>query len=316
MGCTEWHVTGERKAVARLLDPRCPASKPLPKGVRALAAGYVWPAAYYGFLIVGPIVLLGLADMLQTKRAILRNFPFIGHARYFFEEIRPEIQQYFVESNTDGKPFAREERAVIYQRAKGARDTLPFGTQRDVYAEGYEWINHSMAPVVPEVMNPRIQIGVETCEKFYSASILNISALSFGALSGNAIEPLNIGAREGGFAHNTGEGSISPHHLMGGDLIWQIGTGYFGCRTKAGQFDPERFSENATEDVVSPPAHTAFSTPIGLLEFVVQLRKWSGGKPVGFKLCVGKRREFLAVCKAMIETGVHPDYIAIDGGEG
>lgn len=322
-----------------------------------VATSYVWPGAYYGFLIVGPIVLLGLADMLQTKRAILRNFPVIGHIRYFLEEIRPEIQQYFVESNTDGKPFPREERAVVYQRAKGVRDTLPFGTQRDVYAEGYEWINHSMAPVEPEEMNPRIQIGVETCKKPYSASILNISAMSFGALSGKAIESLNIGAREGGFAHNTGEGSISPHHLQGGDLIWQIGTGYFGCRTEAGQFDPERFSENANqdvvklieikisqgakpghggilpaakitpeiakirgvplgEDVVSPPAHTAFSTPIGLLEFVVRLRELSGGKPVGFKLCVGKRREFLTVCKAMIETGMHPDYIAVDGGEG
>jgi glutamate synthase domain-containing protein 2 len=322
-----------------------------------VAASYIWPAAYYGFLIVGPIVLLGLADMWQTKRAIRRNFPVIGHVRYFLEEIRPEIQQYFIESNTDGKPFPREERAVVYQRAKGVRDTLPFGTQHDVYAEGYEWINHSMAPVKPEEMNPRIQIGAETCKKPYSASILNISAMSFGALSGNAIESLNIGAREGGFAHNTGEGSISPHHLQGGDLIWQIGTGYFGCRTEAGQFDPERFGEKAAqdavkmieikisqgakpghggilpaakitpeiaqirgvplgEDVVSPPAHTAFSTPIGLLEFVVRLRELSGGKPVGFKLCVGKRREFLAVCKAMVETGMHPDYIAVDGGEG
>jgi glutamate synthase domain-containing protein 2 len=322
-----------------------------------VAASYFWSAAYYGFLIVGPIVLLGLTDMVQTKRAILRNFPIVGHVRYFLEDIRPEIQQYFIESNIDGKPFPREERAVIYQRAKGARDTLPFGTQKDVYAEGYEWINHSMAPVKPKEMNPRIQIGVETCEKPYSASLLNISAMSFGALSGNAIEALNIGARDGGFAHNTGEGSISPHHLQGGDLIWQIGTGYFGCRTEAGQFDPELFGENATRevvkmieikisqgakpghggilpaakitpeiakirgvplgvDVVSPPGHTAFSTPIGLLEFVGRLRKLSGGKPVGFKLCVGKRREFLAVCKAMIETGMHPDYIAVDGGEG
>ncbi len=320
-------------------------------------ASYFWPAAYYGFLIVGPIVLLGLFDFLQKKRAILRNYPVIGHLRYILEEIRPEIQQYFIESNTDGSPFPREDRNVIYQRAKGARDTLPFGTQRDVYAEGYEWINHSMAPVLPETMDPRIQIGVESCEKPYSASILNISAMSFGALSGNAIESLNIGAREGGFAHNTGEGSISPHHLQGGDLIWQIGTGYFGCRSEAGKFDPERFSEKASldvvkmieikisqgakpghggilpaakitpeiaairgvslgEDVVSPPAHSAFSTPIGLLEFVARLRKLSGGKPVGFKLCVGKRREFLAVCKAMIETGIHPDFIAVDGGEG
>jgi glutamate synthase domain-containing protein 2 len=277
--------------------------------------------------------------------------------RYLLEEIRPEIQQYFIESNTDGRPFSREERAVVYQRSKGALDTLPFGTQHDVYATGYEWINHSMAPVHPEDMDPRVLIGAGICKQPYSASILNISAMSFGALSGNAIESLNIGAREGGFAHNTGEGSISPHHLQGGDLIWQVGTGYFGCRTPDGQFDPERFTENATRDevkmieikisqgakpghggilpakkitpevaeirgvplgadVISPPAHSAFSNPTELLEFVTRLRELSGGKPVGFKLCIGKRREFLAVCKAMLETGLHPDFISVDGGEG
>jgi glutamate synthase domain-containing protein 2 len=323
-----------------------------------IAAGsYFTSAAYYGLLIVGPIVMLGTADMLQTRRAIRRNFPVIGHARYLLEEIRPEIQQYFIESNTDGKPFPREDRDVVYQRSKGERSTLPFGTQRDVYAEGYEWINHSMAPIEPDEMNPRVWIGADTCAQPYHASILNISAMSFGSLSGEAIAALNIGARDGGFAHNTGEGSISPHHLQGGDLIWQIGTGYFGCRSEDGGFDSKKFARNASrdvvkmieikisqgakpghggilpaakitpeiaeirgvplgQDVISPPAHTAFSNPVGLLEFVARLRELSGGKPVGFKLCVGKRREFLAVCKAMLETGLHPDFITIDGGEG
>jgi len=323
-----------------------------------IAAGsYFSPAAYYGLLIVGPIVLLGTADMLQTKRAIRRNFPVIGHARFLLEEIRPEIQQYFIESNTDGKPFPREDRDVIYQRSKGERSTLPFGTQRDVYAEGYEWINHSMAPIEPDEMRPRVWIGADTCAQPYEASILNISAMSFGSLSSEAISALNIGAREGGFAHNTGEGSISPHHLQGGDLIWQVGTGYFGCRNEDGGFDPKKFAKNASrdvvkmieikisqgakpghggilpaakitpeiaeirgvplgQDVISPSSHTAFSTPVGLLEFVARLRDLSGGKPVGFKLCIGKRREFLAVCKAMLETGLHPDFITVDGGEG
>jgi glutamate synthase domain-containing protein 2 len=322
-----------------------------------VAGSYFSPLAYYGLLVVAPVALLGTADMLQTRRAIRRNFPVIGHARYLLEEIRPEIQQFFIESNTDGKPFPREDRDVIYQRSKGERSTLPFGTQRDVYAAGYEWINHSMAPVDPDDMSPRIWIGADTCAQPYEASILNISAMSFGSLSGRAIEALNIGAREGGFAHNTGEGSISPHHLHGGDLIWQVGTGYFGCRNDDGGFDPEKFAKSAAgdvvkmievkisqgakpghggilpaakitpeiaeirgvpldEDVISPPAHTAFSTPVGLLEFVARLRDLSGGKPVGFKLCVGKRREFLAVCKAMLETGLHPDFITIDGGEG
>jgi len=234
---------------------------------------------------------------------------------------------------------------------------LPFGTQRDVYAAGYEWINHSMVPVKPADPHPRVVIGEGRCEKPYSASIFNISAMSFGALSGKAIESLNRGAKEGGFAHNTGEGSISPHHLQGGDLIWQIGTGYFGCRNDDGSFDEEAFAERAQleqvkmieikisqgakpghggilpaakitpevaairgvsmgADVISPPAHSAFSTPLGLLEFVAKLRSLSGGKPVGFKFCVGKRREFLSICRAMLETGLAPDFITVDGGEG
>lgn len=320
-------------------------------------AAYFEPRALYGTVIVAPILLLGTIDMLQKRRAIRRNFPVIGHFRYLFETIRPEIQQYFVERDMEGTPFNREERSLVYQRAKGALDTLPFGTQRDVYETGYEWINHSMQPVEPESESPRVLIGEGRCEKPYSASILNISAMSFGSLSGPAIEALNLGARAGGFAHNTGEGSISPHHRMGGDLVWQIGTGYFGCRGEDGRFDADRFAERARleevkmievkisqgakpghggilpaakitpeiaeirgvplgQDVISPPAHSAFSTPRGLLEFVTELRELSGGKPVGFKLCVGKRREFLAVCRAMVETGLLPDFITVDGGEG
>ncbi len=326
--------------------------------IGGIAIASFWaPIALYGAVVAGPIVLLGVVDMLQTKRAIRRNFPVIGHARYILETIRPEIQQYFIETDIEGRPFNREDRSLVYARSKHALDSLPFGTQRDVYETGYEWMNHSMQPVEPEDMHPRVLIGEGRCEKPYLASIFNISAMSFGSLSGKAIESLNKGAKLGGFAHNTGEGSISPHHLHGGDLIWQIGTGYFGCRTHDGKFDEERFRKRATldqvkmieikisqgakpghggilpaakitreiaeirevsgdADVISPPAHSAFSTPIELLEFVTRLRELSGGKPVGFKLCVGKRREFLAVCRAMVETGLLPDFITVDGGEG
>ncbi|NNL65267.1 MAG: FMN-binding glutamate synthase family protein [Myxococcales bacterium] len=325
----------------------------------AVLAGLAWwwPPAALGFTVVGPLVALGCVDMTQKKMAIRRNFPVIGHARYLLEKIRPEIQQYFIESNSDGRPFTREERSLVYQRAKGQLDTIPFGTQRDVYAVGYEWINHSLAPVPVEAPPPRVQIGEGTCQRPYAASLLNVSAMSFGALSANAIMALNRAAREGKFAHNTGEGGISAHHRQGGALIWQVGTGYFGCRDRQGRFSAERFRERAAddavrmievklsqgakpghggilpaaklspeiaeirgvplgEDVASPPAHSAFSTPIELLEFLTSLRELSGGKPVGMKLCVGKRREFLAICKAMLETRMHPDYIVVDGGEG
>ncbi len=308
------------------------------------------------FLVIVPVGLVGFWDMVQKKHAIRRNFPVIGHGRYLMEMLRPEINQYFVESNTDGKPFSREDRSLVYQRAKGELDTVPFGTQLDVYRVGYEWMNHSLAPVAIDEV-PRILIGETTCKQPYAASLLNVSAMSFGSLGGNAVRALNLGAKAGGFAHNTGEGGISEHHLMGGDLIWQVGTGYFGCRASDGAFDRERFVENASReqvkmievklsqgakpghggilparkltpeiakirgvplghDVISPPAHGAFSTPLGLLELVAELRELSGGKPVGFKLCVGKRRELLAIMKAIHESGLHPDYIAVDGGEG
>ncbi len=321
-------------------------------------AGYFWTPALLLFTILGPGIALGLFDMFQTRHAIRRNFPLLGHGRYLLEMIRPEINQYFVESNSDGKPFSREDRSVVYQRAKGDLDTLPFGTQRDVYAPGYEWINHSLAPVHGNLDHSRVQVGGPGCTKPYNASIFNVSAMSYGSLSKNAIMALNRGALMGNFAHNTGEGGLSPYHLeAGGDIFWQIGTGYFGCRDRKGQFDVEEFTKRAIlpavkmieiklsqgakpghggilpakkltreianirgvvmgEDVVSPPAHSTFSTPIGLLQFVAQLRTASGGKPTGFKLCVGKRREFFGIVKAMLETGIYPDFITVDGGEG
>ena len=320
--------------------------------------GVRYPPVFWSLVVIGPLIALGWCDYLQTSHSVRRNFPIIGHMRYLLELIRPEIYQYFIESDTDGMPFDRAQRSLVYQRAKDVRDTVPFGTLMDVYELGYEWVNHSLAPVHVETETMRVTIGGPACTQPYSACILNISAMSYGALSRNAVRALNAGARLGNFAHNTGEGGVSPYHLEGGgDLIWQIGTGYFGCRTEDGQFCPETFAEMAThahikmielklsqgakpghggilpaakltpeiasirkvplgKDVLSPPAHRAFSTPIGLLEFLAQLRELSGGKPVGFKLCVGKRREFLAICKAMIATGITPDFITVDGGEG
>ncbi len=322
------------------------------------AVAVVWPPVLWSLVAIVPLIIRGVADMLQTRQAVRRNFPLIGHGRYLLEQIRPEINQYFVESNHDGRPFSRNDRSIVYQRAKGDLDTLPFGTQRDVYSVGYEWINHSLAPAEPDHACSRVLVGNGACAQPYAASILNVSAMSYGSLSKNAILALNAGARAGSFAHNTGEGGISPHHLEpGGDLIWQIGTGYFGCRTTDGRFDLDAFAQRATlpavkmievklsqgakpghggilpaakltpelvairgvepgRDVVSPPAHSAFCSPMGLLQFLQQLREASGGKPVGFKLCVGKRHEFLGIVKAMLESGIVPDFITVDGAEG
>lgn len=333
----------------------------------AIAAAYlaavVLIAPFYSgilwSLIVGvPLILIGVRDIRQSTQTIPRNFPIIGHFRYLLEEIRPELYQYFVESDTGGRPFNRLERSLIYQRSKNVRDTVPFGTQQDVYEVGYEWVNHSLRPVHLEQKDLRVQVGGPDCKQPYSASLLNISAMSYGSLSANAVLALNSGAKLGNFAHNTGEGGISDVHLNGGgDLIWQIGTGYFGCRNHDGTFSAEKFAEKASlaqvkmieiklsqgakpghggilpaakltaeiakirdvpmgQDVLSPPGHSAFSTPLELVEFIQLLREKSGGKPIGFKLCVGKRREFLAICKAMHETGIKPDFITVDGGEG
>lgn len=329
--------------------------------VISLLAYFVWSPIWWIFIIVAPIILLGFYDMFQSKHAIMRTFPLLGRGRYVFEDLRPKIYQYFIESDTNGRPIHRNNRSVVYQRAKGVLDTVPFGTQKDVYEEGYEWINHSIAALRPDQLDhhPRVQVGGDNCKQPYDLSVLNVSAMSFGSLSKNAILALNGGAKIGHFAHNTGEGGISPYHKeQGGDLIYQLGTGYFGARTEDGNFSPKKFVktlENAPSvkmieiklsqgakpghggilpakkntqeiseirgvpqgtDVLSPPYHHAFNTPKGLLQFVQQLRELSGGKPIGFKLCVGRKSEFISICKAMVETGILPDYIAVDGGEG
>jgi len=323
-----------------------------------IVAAFTFPAFLWSLLLFGPIIIIGLVDCFQTKQAIRRNYPVLGNFRYLLESIRPEINQYFVESNSSGRPFSREERSLVYQRSKGALDTLPFGTQKDTYDVGYEWVNHSIRPIHVDPQSLRVTIGGSDCKQPYSASIFNISAMSFGSLSKNAILALSQGAKMGGFAHNTGEGGISSYHLQGGaDLIWQIGTAYFGCRDSQGNFCEETFKKNALldnvkmieikisqgakpghggilpgakvtkeisiirnvpmgRDVISPPGHSAFTTPLELVAFIKRLRDLSDGKPVGFKLCVGKRREFLAICKAMVKTGITPDFISVDGGEG
>ena len=320
----------------------------------------IWHPIWWGFVFLGPIILLGYIDAFQNKHAIRRNFPVIGNGRYMLEKIRPEIMQYFVETDTEGAPINRMFRTLIYRRAKQVNDTMPFGTQMDVYKVGYEWIDHSIyANHAKQIdASPRVMVGGSACTKPYSASLLNISAMSFGSLSKNAILALNKGARKDNFAHNTGEGSISPYHLEnGGDIIWQIGTGYFGCRTNEGNFCPDSFEKKATlenvkmieikisqgakpghggilpgvknteeiaeirnvpphTDVYSPPSHSAFSSATGLMEFIKLLRIKSGGKPIGFKLCIGKKQEFEDICKAMVATGIKPDFITVDGGEG
>lgn len=300
---------------------------------------------------------LGTWDLVQTRHTILRTYPVLGHVRFLMEFIRPEIRQYFIESDTEATPFDRETRALVYERAKGTKGDEPFGTERDVNAIGYEFLRHSLRARTATELNPRVRLGGPDCAQPYDIALLNISAMSFGALSGNAIEALNRGAALGGFAHDTGEGGISPYHLSGGDLIWEIGSGYFGCRDSEGRFDPHTFAEKSTlpavkaisiklsqgakpglggvlpgpkvspeiaetrgvppgRTVISPPSHSAFTTPTGLVEFIATLRDRSGGKPVGFKLCIGSRIEFLSICKAMMATGTTPDFIIVDGAEG
>jgi glutamate synthase domain-containing protein 2 len=312
------------------------------------------------FLLVLASFCLGLYDMHQTAHSLRRNFPVVGRARWFLEELRPFIQQYFLEADTDGAPISRMLRAIVYQRAKGDLDSIPFGTRLNTDEEGYEWMAHSIAARDIHELNPdpRVRIGGNRCSLPYDAALLNISAMSFGALSSNAVRALNRGARAGGFYHNTGEGGLSDYHLdAGADLVWQIGTGYFGCRDESGNFDEARFRESASRpevkmieiklsqgakpghggilpasknseiiarirqvpagtEVVSPSAHTAFSTPLELLQFIARLRELSGGKPVGFKLCVGDPSEFIAICKAAQESGLLPDFVTVDGAEG
>ena len=328
--------------------------------VSILLGVYINPWWYLATAIVLFFLVMGIGDMIQTKHAIMRTYPVFGRMRYWMEALRPKMYQYFVESDIDGRPINRIDRSTIYQRAKHELDTMPFGTQLNVYEEGYEWMSHSIAPKDYHKLDhkPRVWFGNKDCTQPYSASIFNVSAMSFGSLSGNAIEALNAGAYIGGFAHNTGEGGISPHHLKyGGDLIWQIGTGYFGCRDNEGNFSSERFTKTASlpsvkmielklsqgakpghggilpakkntpeiaairhvapyTTVYSPPFHSAFDGPRGLVLFIQQLRELSGGKPVGFKLCIGRKSEFIGICKAMVELDTYPDFITVDGAEG
>jgi glutamate synthase domain-containing protein 2 len=326
-----------------------------------IGLGFIHPLLWWLELIFVPLALLGLWDVTQKRHSILRNYPLAGHMRFLLESMGPELHQYFVENDEDGRPFNRDQRSVVYQRAKNVDDKKPFGTELNVNAPGYSWLAHSIStrPVAKDPVGMlRTTVGGPDCAQPYSASILNISAMSFGALGASAIQAMNLGAKKGNFAHDTGEGSISPYHREhGGDLIWQLGTGYFGCRTQDGEFDPETFAERATQpqvkmieikvsqgakpghggilpgakvtreiadtrlvevgkDVESPTFHRAFSTPREMTTFIAQLRELSGGKPVGFKICIGDPREFMAIVKAMVETGIHADFIVVDGGEG
>lgn len=311
-----------------------------------------------GAAVFTAFFILGVHDLVQRRHAILRNYPIVGHLRFLLEGFRPEIRQYVIEGDHDEVPFSREARALVYQRAKGVEDKRPFGTTENIYGSGYCWLTHSAMPVTNTDTDFRVLIGGPACTQPYSASLYNISAMSFGALSGNAILALNRGARKAGFAQDTGEGSISRWHREGGgDLIFQVASGYFSCRNDDGSFSPRRFAELAADpqikmieiklsqgakpghggmlpaakisaevaeargipmgvDCISPPCHSTFSTPVGLMEFIRELRELSGGKPIGFKLCIGHRREFLCMVKAMLKTGIRPDFVVIDGAEG
>ena len=325
--------------------------------VTMLVLAAFWPVAWWGVAVFGALALLGTWDLLQTRSTLRRNYPVLAHFRYGLESVGPEIRQYFIEGDTAEVPFSRQQRSLVDQRAKGVMDVVPFGSQQDVYGVDYEWINHSMAPTHVDSHDFRVVVGAASAQP-YSASVFNISAMSFGALSANAVRALNEGARRGGFYHDTGEGSISPYHReKGGDLVWEIGSGYFGCRDEQGRFSEERFVENACSpqvkmielklsqgakpghggvlpaakvsaeiaatrgvpmghDCVSPATHSAFSTPVGLLQFIARLRELSGGKPTGFKLAIGHPWEWFGIAKAMHETGLLPDFIVVDGAEG
>lgn len=319
---------------------------------------FISPWFWIAVVIFGFFTLVGIHDVTQRRHAILRNYPILGNLRWILESIRPEIRQYLMESDRDKEPFSRDDRSIVYQRSKGAEDKRPFGTREDVYAAGYSWMTHSILARSDLPWDCRIKIGNAACTQPYQASILNISAMSFGALSANAISALNIGAKLGGFAHDTGEGGISRYHREGGgDLIYEVGSGYYGCRNDDGTFNADKFAEQASDpqvkmieiklsqgakpghggmlpagkiseeiaeargipmgkDCLSPATHSKFSTPLEFVHFLQELRERSNGKPVGFKLCVGHRREFMCIVKAMLETGIVPDFIVVDGKEG
>lgn len=323
-----------------------------------LVATFWSPWCWLWAALFGALSGLGVYDLVQRRHAILRNYPVLGHLRFLFEEIRPEIRQYLIENDNEEVPFSRDERSIVYQRAKNIEAALAFGTRKQVYDSGFQWLTHSIRPRYIADFDFRVRVGGPECTQPYAISIYNISAMSFGALSANAILALNKGAATGRFAHDTGEGSISRYHREGGgDLIWEIGSGYFGCRNHDGSFNPEKFAIQAADpqvkmievklsqgakpghggilpaakitpeiaeardipmgmDCVSPPSHPAFATPLELMEFIGELRRLSRGKPVGFKLCIGHRREFMCIVKAMLETGITPDFIVVDGKEG
>lgn len=315
--------------------------------------GWFWP-----LILTLPVLALGIYDKNQHGRAIIRNYPVAAHIRWIFYRLRPYLRAYLVEDDLDGKPFPFEARNLVHERAEGRTDTRPFGTERDTHAEDYHWFSHSISPEPDPDESPRVIVGTEQASKPYSTSVFNISAMSFGALSANAVRALNLGARLGGFYHDTGEGGLSEYHLEnGGDLVWELGSGYFGARDKNGRFDPAEFAEKAAneavkmteiklsqgakpghggllpaakvseeiarvrdvpahQDCLSPPGHSAFSTPIELVEFAAKMRDLSGGKPVGIKLCIGQMHEPFALMKAILETEIFPDFIVVDGGEG
>lgn len=324
----------------------------------AIALALWWAPARWSLLIWTPLLLVALYDVIQSYHSLRRNYPLIARIRWLFEALRPFLYAYVVESPLDGRPFARNERDLVYARAKGQLDSHPFGTELDVYSDEYEWMSHSIAPAEAHDRTPRVRVGTAQCARPYDAALLNISAMSFGSLGAKAIEALNLGAKAGDFYHDTGEGGFSPYHRVhGGDIVWELGSGYFGCRDDEGRFDPDRFRDAAQhdqvkmieiklsqgakpghggvlpgpkvsaeiaatrgvpegKDCVSPAAHSAFSTPVEMVEWAAKLRNLSGGKPVGIKLCVGQPHEVYAVMKAMLETGIRLDYIVVDGAEG
>lgn len=331
----------------------------IPIGLLALClACWLVPAMRPVLWVATPLALIAWWDFFQSSHTLRRNYPLIARVRWIMEDLRPFAQAYVVESDLEGRPFSHQARALVYARAKGDLDSHPMGTELDVYSDEYEWLGHSIAPDEKAPDEWRVDIGEEGSRRRYSSSLLNISAMSFGSLSARAIEALNYGASMGGFAHNTGEGGISRYHLAhDGDLIWEIGSGYFGCRAKDGSFDPGLFAETVddervkmvevklsqgakpghggvlpaakvTEEIaearkievgeacLSPAAHSAFSTPIGMLEWIAKLRDLADGRPVGIKLCVGQPHEIFAIAKAVLESGIAPDFITVDGAEG
>ncbi len=311
-----------------------------------------------GLVLFVPLLLLGIYDRFQQQWTLTRNYPLAARIRWIFYDLRPYLRAYIVEGDLEGKPFSLDARNLVYARARGENDTQPFGTERNTDADEYQWLSHSIMPAEHPDESPRVMVGSEQCTQPYNASVLNISAMSFGALSARAIEALNKGAKLGNFYHDTGEGGISSYHLLhGGDLVWEIGSGYFGCRNSDGTFNAELFAAGAQrpevkmteiklsqgakpghggllpgakvteeiarirvvpvgEDCLSPRGHSAFSTPVELIQFAAYMRELSGGKPVGIKLCVGQIHEVLAIMKAMLKTGIYLDYIVVDGGEG